>query len=172
MPENISPELQAMVQVEAALTGLDDAERARVVQWALARFRGGAPSPTRTVGGTSESLVERTVSDESGGSDDLAAFYDAAAPGDDAEKALVCGYWLQFREGATDIESQAVNTELKHLGHGIGNITRAFETLKSQRPALIVQTRKEGSSQQARKKFKLTSEGKKAVERMLRREPE
>jgi len=49
-------------------------------------------------------------------------------------------------------------TSLKHLGHGFGNITRAFENLKAMKPALIVQTRRDGSSPQARKKFKVTSE--------------
>jgi DNA-binding PadR family transcriptional regulator len=67
----------------------------------------------------------------------------------------------------TDVEAQRVNTELKQLGHGVSNITRAFDALKSQKPALIMQTRKEGTSKQARKKYKVTTEGKKAVERML-----
>lgn len=166
MSDGLSSELQAMVQVESALDALDPAERARVIQWAQAKFRsagGAARSPADTPVDS-----ERTGSDEGLGFQDLPAFYDAANPAGDAEKALVCAYWMQFRQGASDLDSQAINTELKHLGHGIGNITRAFEALKSQRPAMIVQTRKEGSTQQARKRFKVTTEGKKAVERMLR----
>jgi hypothetical protein len=68
------------------------------------------------------------------------------------------------------VEAQAVNTRLKDLGHGVGNITRAFEALKDEKPALIVQTKKEGSTQQARKKFRVTAEGKKKVEGMLKAE--
>jgi hypothetical protein len=83
------------------------------------------------------------------------------------DKALVVAYWLQVRGGAADIDAQTANTELKHLGHGISNVTRAFEGLKSQKPALMIQLRKEGSTQQARKRFKVTAEGRKSVERML-----
>jgi hypothetical protein len=166
MPDGLSPELQAMVQVESALSALEATERSRVIQWAQAKFRSTGSGTNR---GTPDTVVEleRSAGGHDLGSDDLPAFYDAAHPESDAEKALVCTYWMQFRKGAADVDSQAVNTELKHLGQGIGNITRAFEALKSQRPALIVQTRKEGSTKQARKKFKLTTEGKRAVERML-----
>lgn len=167
MNDALSPELQAMVRVESALNALEVTERARVIQWAQAKFR-SAGGGTNRVPADMPVEIERLGGGDDLGLDDLPAFYDAADPGNDAEKALVCAYWIQFRKGASDLDSQAVNTELKHLGHGIGNITRAFEALKSQRPALIVQTRKGGSTQQARKKFKVTTEGKKAVERMLR----
>jgi hypothetical protein len=82
-------------------------------------------------------------------------------------KALVGAYWMQFKEGVNDVDAMTVNTRLKHLGHGVGNITRAFEALKAERPSPIVQTRKEGNTKQARKKFKVTNEGKKRVEGML-----
>lgn len=164
----LSPELQAMVQVESALNALEPTERSRVIQWAQAKFRSATGASNRVPADVSIDSAS-VGTDEGHCADDLPAFYDAASPGNDAEKALVCAYWMQFRQGAADLDSQAVNSELKHLGHGIGNITRAFEALKSQRPALIVQTRKEGSTQQARKKFKVTTEGKRAVERMLRR---
>ena len=55
--------------------------------------------------------------------------------------------------------TKAVVGLLKNLGHGVGNITRAFDTLRASKPALTVQTRKEGSSKQARKKFRVTTEG-------------
>jgi DNA-binding PadR family transcriptional regulator len=40
------------------------------------------------------------------------------------------------------------------------------------KPALVVQLRKEGTTRQARKKFKVTSEGKRAVARMLAKKDE
>jgi len=43
----------------------------------------------------------------------------------------------------------------------------AFEALLARRPQPVVQTRKTGESKQATKRFKLTTEGKRAVERML-----
>lgn len=172
MSDALSAELKVMVQVEAALKGLAEDEQSRVVQWAISRFCGGiAPAGSNTEKRNGDD--QRTHSADSipttESSDDFPTFYDAASPKTDPEKALVCAYWLQYREGASDVEAQRVNTSLKHLGHGVSNITRAFEGLKSQKPALVVQTRKEGTSQQARKKFKVTAEGKKTVERMLSR---
>ena len=162
----LSGELKAMAQIEAALKDLIDDERFRVMQWATARFRVSAKQ-----GGKPPSLVEGG-SAEVAGYGTLAEFYDAAAPATETDRALVGTYWFQFHEGVTDVEAQRVNTELKQLGHGVSNITRAFDALKSQKPALIMQTRKEGTSKQARKKYKVTTEGKKAVERMLSPEPE
>jgi hypothetical protein len=79
------------------------------------------------------------------------------------------GYWLQYREGANELEAQRINSELKHLGHGIGNVTRALDWLKAQKPSLMIQKRKEGATKQARKKFVVTNEGKKFVEKLLAR---
>lgn len=76
-------------------------------------------------------------------------------------------YWFQFIKGDADIDSQSVNTELKHLGHGVGNITQAFAGLIARKPQLVIQTKKEGKTQQARKKYRVTQEGKKAVDAML-----
>lgn len=160
----LSKELAAMAQVEASLKDLEEEERSRVMQWLAARFGiDMKPSAKKKANGD----VENDEPQENGGHADLAEFYDAAAPTTDAQRALVTAYWFQIRQGASDVESQAINTELKHLGHGVGNITRAFDALKSHKPALIIQTRKEGTSKQARKRFKVTSEGKKAVDRLL-----
>jgi hypothetical protein len=46
----------------------------------------------------------------------------------------------------------------------------ALNSLIAKKPQLVIQTRKSGSSQQARKKYKLTNEGLNKVERMLRGE--
>ncbi|MBS0381747.1 MAG: hypothetical protein JSR56_04870 [Proteobacteria bacterium] len=174
MPDTMSAELQAMVQIEVALKSLQDDERSRVIQWALARFRVQAKAPQQPVGAKTAAGNDASSGTEGFGAtngadnyEELATFYDAAGPSTDTDKALVVAYWIQVREGAADIDTQSVNTRLKHLGYGIGNVTRAFDGLKSQKPALTVQLRKEGSTQQARKRFKVTSEGKKAVERML-----
>lgn len=168
MAETLSGELKAMAQVEAALKGLPEEEMARVIQWAVSKFRAvGKGSGT---GGASTGKKAEVLGGEDGGKEhpDLATFYGAAGPSSDQDKALVGAYWLQVKEGAEDVDAQTVNTRLKHLGHGIGNITRAFETLKAQKPAMIVQTRKEGKTQQARKKFRVTTEGKKKVEGMVK----
>jgi hypothetical protein len=170
----LSGELQAMVRVEGALTPLQEDERARVLRWASERFgvsiamrsansAAKGPATNRDGGGGGGDTNSGDANDHV----DLAEFFAAARPKSDLDKALVVGYWFQYRVGNTELEAQAINTELKHLGHQVGNITRAFDNLMAKDPQLIVQTRKSGSSKQARKKYKLTTAGKKEVERML-----
>ena len=158
----LSKELKAMAQVEAALNELDDEERARVMQWASARF-GVIVKPGKKDNGEGSDAGDIDTTHYA----TLAELYDAAAPNTDADRALVAAYWFQIRQGAADVEAQAINAELKHMGHRVGNITRAFDALKFHRPAFIIQTRKEGTTKQARKRYKVTGEGKKAVEKLI-----
>lgn len=169
----MSKELAAMVQVEQALQDLAEEERGRVLVWAGSRFgvaiappKSAPPKATDSTGGDHADDETPASSSEVGS---LVEFYDLAGPTSDGEKALVVGYWFQVKEGATELESQKINSELKHLGHGIGNVTRALEWLKAQKPALMIQKRKEGTTKQARKKFVVTNEGKKYVEKMIAR---
>lgn len=172
--QELSKELSAMVSIERALADLGDDERARVLAWAGARFNVGAELLRQKKAVLGERHAESGDDDEGGDADvatNLAEFYDQASPSNEGEKVLVVGYWFQYRENATELDSQSLNSQLKHLGHGIGNVTRALEWAKTQKPALMVQKRKEGSTQQARKKFAVTNEGKKYVEKMLARRP-
>jgi hypothetical protein len=162
--KDLPSELQAMADIETALKDLSEEERARVMQWAISRFRISKVTPERREVEAGDSNGKTLGSDEYSS---LAEFYDAAVPSTESERALVVAYWFQFKEGSADVDSQRINTELKHLGHGVSNITRAFEALKSHKPALMMQTRKEGKTKQARKKYKVTMEGKKHVERMI-----
>src|SRR5205823_4960084 len=97
----------------------------------------------------------------------VADFYSACNPSSDVDKALVVGYWAQVIENVPEFDSQSINRELKHLGHGVSNITSAFDGLKERKPQLVIQTKKSGTSRQARKLYKLTIEGQRAVERMI-----
>jgi DNA-binding PadR family transcriptional regulator len=47
-------------------------------------------------------------------------------------------------------------------------LTAALDELKAARPAFAIQLRKSGSSQQARKKYKITAAGEKRVEELVR----
>jgi len=165
----MSKELAAMVAVERVLQDLSVPEVGRVINWAASRFDVGVTQSKANahhdVGGASDSSREDGPASQPASS--LAEFYDAARPSSDAEKVLVVGYWLQLREGAVELEAQRINTELKHLGYGIGNVTRALDWHKAQKPALMIQKRKEGTSRQARKKFTVTNEGRKYVDRMV-----
>lgn len=167
----LSGELHAMFQVESALASLSEDERSRVLRWAGERF-GVAVAGKSTAAGRSSTPAAETPSDTVPQTEieeypDLAEFFAAAHPKSELDKALVVGYWFQYRMGSTELEAQTINSELKHLGHHVGNITRAFDNLMAREPQLVVQTRKTGSSKQARKKYKLTTAGKKQVEKML-----
>lgn len=180
MPDNVSPryhvayreiqmssddassEVGAMAAIEKAFAGLDKDAQGRVLRWAADRF-GMTQMPTRVADKALVAPPAASVTEFSS----LAELYGAADPATDAEKALVVGYWLQYVSGQQDLESQTINTELKQLGHGVGNITKALETLKERKPQLAVQTRKSGSTRQARKKYRITEEGRKVVQHML-----
>ena len=166
------PEIKAMGTITAALVDLDSEVQARVLDWAARRF-----NLTPTTGGrgpSSSSGQGRKGETASGGASteqpefqDFVDLFDAARPRTDAERALVGGYWFQNISGKSDFQSQEVNTALKDVGHGVGNITQALDQLQNRTPALVRQVAKSGRSRQARKKYKLTIAGATAIRRML-----
>jgi hypothetical protein len=160
------PELEAMGAIKAALEPLDEQVRERVIRWARDRY-GISRSPSVREGAVaprSETLPEgKGMSTYT----DVAAIYDAANPKTDAEKVMVVGYWFQVLRGEGELDSFTLNSELKNLGHPIGNVTRAVSMLSSTAPRYVMQTKKSGATKQARKKFRLTVEGIRRVEQML-----
>jgi len=162
----MSGEVNAMAAIEAAFSALDDEAKGRVLRWAADRF---GLSTQLKVQGAPSAVVPNSLSPSNGPIEamELADVYSAAVPTTESEKALVVAYWLQVVRGQADLESLQINNELKQLGHGVGNITRALEVLKDQKPQLVVQTRKEGATKQARKKYRVTEEGRKLVQQMM-----
>jgi hypothetical protein len=158
-------ELEAMRAVAAALGAIDRESAQRVLRWAAERFGLDAPAlerayaPAGTAG--SPPAPENTP--------DLATLSAEAAPETGPEKALVVGYFLQFVQGLQELDAQAINTELKNLGHPLSNVTATLSLLIKQSPSLMIQTRKLGRGQQARKKYKLTSAGQSRVRDLLQR---
>jgi len=80
---------------------------------------------------------------------------------------LTVAFWLQECLHHDEWEGFAINSELKHLGHGLKNVTDALKALIDQRPQLVVQLRKSGKTKQARKRYKLTAEGVRKVRHMV-----
>lgn len=161
-------EIEAMKAVATALQGLDDDAIARVVRWQIDQYDVVVAGIKRTrlkAGGLepSDDDGDEAIVDFESAAELLAA----AQPQTDVEKVLVTGYWFQVVQNQSELESQSINTELKHQGHGIKNITSAFAGLINQKPQLVIQLRKGGSSRQARKKYKLTTEGIQRVRRMI-----
>lgn len=160
-------ELSAMTEIAKALQPLDSEAVRRVLSWAADRF-GVTLSATPAAKATFEDQNEANNGNRE--LDTVADLFAAANPKNDPERALLTAYWFQALKGQPDFDSASINRELKHLGHKVTNITAALSSLMSKKPQLVIQTRKSGSSQQARKRYKVTNEGLKYAERLLRGE--
>jgi hypothetical protein len=163
----MADEFEAMKKIEETLAALDDGQRTRTLQWVWSRFADGMASSKSASFRTGPSVIGATASGERA-YETFAELFDAANPTVERDKALVAAYWVQVCLNQQSFPSQTLNTELKDLGHGVGNITEALTQLKEERPAQILQLKKSGLSKQARKTYKLTQEGIKRVESMTR----
>jgi hypothetical protein len=161
-------EVDAMRNAAAAIEPLPAEGRTRVLNWLNQFFRhtaGPLSSPTpASLGFTYDPPSETQLTSPS----DLAELFAVANPKTEADKVLVVGYWMLKHQGSDEFESMTVNSQLTHLGHRVTNVTRALTALMTSRPVLVVQTYKSGKSRQARKKYKLTLEGSKRVENLMR----
>jgi hypothetical protein len=158
-------EISAMTALAAALEPLDDDARRRVLDWAFSRFA----EPRASVGPSGGNATASEVG-QSGQFESFAELYDVASPKTEKERALVAAFWVQVCVGESNFPAQILNSNLKDLGRGVSNITDALDTLKDDKPALILQLRKGGSSKQARKTYRLTQEGAKRVQLMISKE--
>ncbi len=156
-------EVEAMTGIVTVLGDLDEESRARVLRWAAERYGVQLGQGKRDRGSKGAALEYQSEEEF----EDVASLYDAANPHTDAEKAIVVGYWFQVVEGRNELGSQEINTQLKHLGHGVKNITSALTDLMQRKPRLVIQVQKSGRTQQARKKYKITTEGLKFVRRLI-----
>jgi hypothetical protein len=154
------PELDAMSRIADVLTPLERGARERVLTWAAQRFEVEGRAQVTTLPGRQRPSPDSRF-------DDVADLFDAVDPRTEDEKVLTVGYWFQAVQGADSVEGAQINTALKALGHGVSNVTRSFDRLMARHPRLAMQLQKSGRSKQARKKYKLTLEGIRRVERMI-----
>ena len=163
------PEIEAMGTVAGALADLDEAARERVLRWAASRYEvqvkiGGIGNPEKT----NENRNDSGDGGSHGASyEHFAELFDAASPASNADKALVAAYWVQAEQGNEQWSSSALNSQLKNLGHSIANITAALDANMATQRKRVIQLKKSGSSQQARKTYKVTTEGIKYVQKMI-----
>lgn len=132
-------EFSAMQRVYSALEPLDEEARRRVFIYVASRFC------ISVVGTANTELASRGNDDASakgeGSStefDEFGEFFDVFDPKSDVERALTAAYWASLQNGDGSFDSQALNTMLKNLGHGVANITRALGGLADQKPALVI----------------------------------
>ena len=165
-------EISAMAKVSEAMGELESDERLRVLQWAASKYEVAIRPSAQPAGSNGYAEVDEVEDAEGGvqanGSyESVADLFVDASPSTEAEKVLVAGYWLHTTQGMESFKSHDVNKQLKNLGHRVSSINKKFDSLMNQSPQLAVQLRKSGSSQQARKEYKLTKAGKDSVESML-----
>jgi len=167
-------EFKAIAAVHDALKPLEPSSRERVLGYIASLL--GIVTQVAKPGSKKEYEAEST--DEEDAAADAAAkgartygtfaeLYAAASPKNNGEKALVAGYWLQVCQEAESFTAAVAQRELTHLGHAVANITDAFDSVKDQKPSLILQLKKSGNSRQARKLYKVSHEGVRKVEALI-----
>jgi hypothetical protein len=152
MNSDVELETEAMRTISKALSELDDVTILRVLRWACERY--GSENVT---GNMVEHVQDQSADQEADLT--IGELFARIGPVTESDKVLAMAYVLKTLHGQDEVTAQAINRELAHLGHRIANITRAFDKLKATKPQLMIQTRKSGSSQQARKTFRLTEAG-------------
>ena len=167
-------EFEAIRTVYEALVPLDDEGKTRVLTYIASRLgidaRGVGGATPFTEDDLDEEIEETDTENGKGQTptfSNFAELYAKADPKSDAERALIAGYWLQECQETENFTAAAANKELNHLGYKVGNITQAIDRMKNCKPKLILQLRKGGSSQQARKVYKVSHEGVNHVEEMI-----
>lgn len=155
-------ELEVMGKIAALLQPLDGPARSRVLEWVR-----GALNVEALAGGGVPSRAVKPASQEDQKYSTFAELFHAADPKTEKEKALIAAYWTHKYSGVDQFGSQQINTELKHIGYRATNITDALSQLISERPNLVIQLTKSGTSKQARKTYKITDAGIRRVQEML-----
>jgi hypothetical protein len=169
---NPAAEIEAIKAVHEALAPLTVDGRSRVVSFIVSLLAIDAPPPVMSPEDTVvEKAAELAADAEAAKAPTFADFADlhaAADPATNTDRALLAGYWLQVCERSESFTAQSANRALTNLGHRIANITSALDALQGMKPQLVLQLRKNGRSQQARKLYKLSGAGIKRVEEMIR----
>ncbi len=139
-------------------------EKARDIMLERA-FGARVPARSSASGTNGRGRSGREGSDQQGG--DLASLLSRWTPTSMSDKALLGAYSLTRGRGEATVTSQAINAELKRNGLAVSNITRAIEgNMRASQP-LMVQEGKKGATKQARKQYRVTPAGTRAVEGKL-----
>jgi hypothetical protein len=167
--ENALAKLDAMRQMAELLRGLSPADAAEVVEWARNQLRGLPPTPGDDEGRNpgarpaaapgAEAPMQRFPT--------FGDLFAASRASSGPDRALVAAYWLQACQNGSDFEAAEITRLLTDAGHALANTGATLRLLSSQRPFLVIQTQKKGTSKQARKRYRLTTEGQRRVDVML-----
>lgn len=173
MDDLIDPEVEVMGIVSNALKRLDEDARGRVIRWAADKFicalslppdgdpsalKAECPDEINSTEGEKEPIV---------GWKHFAELYDASGASSQQDGMLVAAYWVQIVNEKDSFGSFELNKLLKDLGMGVKETSKVMDALIKKKPSLVLQLKKSGRTQQARKTYRLTEAGKKLVEQMV-----
>ncbi|MFG6444896.1 hypothetical protein ACFXQA_06440 [Microbacterium sp. P07] len=166
--ENEDLEIKAMGAISSALSPLEPEQQNRILRWAADRYSVRDLKTDAVSKSDFEDTAPRMSAEApSSGYSSIDELFETGVAKTNTQKALLAAYWFQVVQGSGTFQSFTLNTALKNMGQGIPNITDALGTAEAQKPALVMQTGKTGKSRQARKTYKLTTAGVKAVEAIL-----
>ncbi|MDX1943166.1 MAG: hypothetical protein SFU99_21560 [Saprospiraceae bacterium] len=173
----LDQELELMAKCYDLLKGLDADSKVRTLLWLSSKLHVGQATlvlgtdvmATEAGGGEATpeapSAKPKPSSDAAAGGiesyNSLTDLVKVLKPSSDSEKALVSAVFLQLKRDASELTSAQVQKELKKIGQKVSNITQAISALVKKK--YMIQISKEGNSQQARKKYKVTHEGIKTI---------
>lgn len=163
----MEPELKAMNDAYLALKDLEDDAKQRVIDWVTGRFSLANISQKSKTSLDESKKGDREEKKDFHMFDTVADMYAHANVKTEADKVLLVASYLQQSKNGEELTGREINKELNHLGHGVANITVTISSLINKKPKLMIQTRKEGKSQQAQKKYKVTNEGLIEARKML-----
>ena len=173
MPALELKDVKALEGVLMALDGLEAEEQSRVLRWAAERL--SLPPAANNAGGdkhhagaaAGEKRHSTAAAVDLSSYETLAELLGESTAQTEPDRVLVAAAFLTRSKNQAELTSREINVALTDLGHGVKNITRSTTSLKDRKPQLMVQTSKGGSTQQAQKKFKVTSAGFARVKALL-----
>lgn len=179
----LDQEIDVLSRCYELLSRADDDAKVRVLQWLSGKFNVGQTTvvlstPLMSTGAASTSeeptgqSAPKPSAPEAGatGLDGFSSFnemYRYLRPSSDAEKALAAAVFLSSNKNMNEVSSAQVQKELKSIGERVSNITQAISALVKKK--LMLQLGKEGNSQQARKKYRVTPEAVRTIGDMLKK---
>jgi hypothetical protein len=161
--------LERLAAINARVKDFDPALKPQAVALLMeAEFGRTVRGPQPTVAGGREGSTVTVPNGAGNVHLEFSSLVEKWTPESNYEWALLAAYYVTKYGDGPDVTGQAMNSILKHHGKGIANITSAVDTLLAMDPALMLQTKKTGTSAQARKTYRVTTVGLKFVEDKLR----
>jgi hypothetical protein len=171
-PKPIPEVTQALFSVLKALEGLAQDDIARIMDWVSDKYQLSVArrimSSNSDVDGDNEANDSEKQGEPDPNAEAFATFdklYEVLAPETDVDKALAAAYWLG-KDCTATFTGKQIQDCLKPHGHELTNVTTSLSGLGTRKPKLVIQVGK-GEGKMGKKKYRLTTEGRKEVIRLI-----